>query len=66
MKVDEQILNIKLLDPYVVNILKKEGWSENRYYDMKYWIHELTIEGYVYFEYALDILLVSCKLSIKK
>lgn len=56
MKVDEHILNIKLLDPYVVNILKKGGWSENRYYDMKYWIHELTIEGYVYFEYALDIL----------
>ena len=56
MKVHEQILNIKLLDPYVVNILKKGGWSEDRYYDMKYWIHELTIEGYVYFEYALDIL----------
>ena len=49
-------MNIKLLDPYVVNLLKMKGWSENRYYDIKYWIDELTIEGYVYFDYALDIL----------
>ena len=50
------MLNIKLLDPYVVSLLKKGGWSENRYCDVKYWIDKLTIEGYVCFDYALDIL----------
>ncbi len=49
-------MNIKLLDPYVVSLLKKGGWSENRYCDVKYWIDKLTIEGYVCFDYALDIL----------
>jgi len=50
------MLNIKLLDPYVVSLLKKGGWSENRYCDVKYCIDKLTIEGYVCFDYALDIL----------
>ena len=50
------MLNIKLLDPYVVSLLKKGGWSENIYCDVKYWIDKLTIEGYVCFDYALDIL----------
>ena len=50
------MLNRKLLDPYVVSLLKKGGWSENRYCDVKYWIDKLTIEGYVCFDYALDIL----------
>lgn len=49
-------MNKKLIDPYVLNLLKERGWSENRRYDVKYWVDELTAEGYVCFEYALEIL----------
>ena len=52
----EDILNTELLDPYVLNLMKERGWSENRWYDIKYWIEELTSEGYICFDYALEIL----------
>lgn len=49
-------MNAKLLDSYVLNLMKAGGWSESRRYDIKYWIEELTEDGYVCFDYALDIL----------
>lgn len=36
--------------------MKAGGWSENRKYDVKHWIDELTAEGYSCFGYALEIL----------
>lgn len=52
----DDILNAELIDSYVLDLMKESGWSENRRYDVKYWIDELTAEGYVSFEYALEIL----------
>lgn len=49
-------MNTELIDPYVLNLLKERGWSEKRRYDVKYWVDELTSEGYVCFEYSLEIL----------
>lgn len=49
-------MNTELIDPYVLNLMSGRGWSENRRYDVKYWIDELTAEGYICFEYALEIL----------
>lgn len=49
-------MNIELLDSYVLGLMKESGWHEGRRYDIKKWIDELTAEGYVCFDYALEIL----------
>lgn len=40
----------------MLKIMREGGWNENRWYDTKYWIEELTKEGYVCFDYASEIL----------
>ncbi|MBD5499409.1 MAG: hypothetical protein HDR11_16960 [Lachnospiraceae bacterium] len=49
-------MNAELIDSYVLNLMKERGWSEDRRYDVKYWIDELSSEGYICFDYALEIL----------
>lgn len=49
-------MNTKLLDLYVVQILKENGWYESRNYNIAYWMNQLTQEGYVSFNYAIEIL----------
>jgi len=49
-------LDTALIDPYVLNLMRERGWSESRKYDIKYWLDELTAEGYICFKYASEIL----------
>jgi hypothetical protein len=50
------MLDIKILDPYVLNILKEHGWYQDRRYDISDWLNTLSSEGYTSFEYAETIL----------
>lgn len=45
-----------LLDPYVVSVLEKSGWNENRKIDISSWKAVLVDEGYSIFSYAEEIL----------
>lgn len=47
---------VELLDKYVLNVLKKSGWSRDRKKDIHHWIQILTEEGYIVNEYAQIIL----------
>lgn len=49
-------MNTSTLDIYVIKILRKNGWIENRKYDISSWIKCLTAEGYVIHDYAYSIL----------
>lgn len=49
-------MNAELLDPYVLEVMRAGGWNENRWYDTKGWIDELTKEGYICFDYVVEIL----------
>lgn len=44
------------IEPYIVNILKKQGWNPNRQYDLEYWLSELGEEGYKINDYAYSVL----------
>ena len=49
-------MNTELLDKYVVDVLRKHGWSEGRKRDITYWIRVLTEEGYIVNDYAKSVL----------
>lgn len=49
-------MNVKELDEYVIKVLKKNGWNEDRKYDADEWIKKLSAEGYCINEYAKEIL----------
>jgi len=50
------MLDITKLDPYVLNILEKQGWYPGRTYDFSRWLDSLSQEGYVCFDYAEQVL----------
>ena len=47
-----------LLDPYVVSVLEKSGWNENRKIDISSWKAVLVDEGYSIFSYAEEIFII--------
>ncbi len=47
---------VELLDKYVINILKENGWNKNRRQDIQSWIKILSKEGYIVNDYARDVL----------
>lgn len=47
---------VKMLDEYVIHILRENGWSEHRKQDIQPWIKILSEEGYVVNDYAQAIL----------
>ena len=49
-------MNISLLDPYVVKVLKDSGWFEGRKVNITPIIEALENEGYICFEYAREVL----------
>lgn len=49
-------MNSALIDKYVIELLKKNGWYKGRKVDISFWINELSKEGYSCFEYAIEIL----------
>ena len=49
-------MNTELLDKYVVDVLRKHGWSEGRKRDITYWIRVLSKEGYIVNDYAQSVL----------
>lgn len=44
------------LDEYVLNVLKKCGWSDYRNQDITHWIQVLSEEGYIVNDYAQSVL----------
>lgn len=46
----------EFLDEYVLNILKKSGWSDDREQDITSWIQILSEEGYIVNDYAQSVL----------
>lgn len=46
----------ELLDGYVLNVLKKSGWSNDRKQDINTWIQVLSQEGYIVNDYAQSVL----------
>lgn len=49
-------MEISRITPYVITVLKENGWHEGRKYDIGYFRETLCAEGYVLFEYAQEIL----------
>lgn len=49
-------MELSRIDPYVNTVLKENGWHEDRKYDIGYFKEILCAEGYVFFEYAQEIL----------
>lgn len=49
-------MNIKLLDEYIVKVLKESGWSEGRKQNICSWVEILSEEGYIINDYAQVIL----------
>jgi len=49
-------MDIKLLDPYVLSVLKKSNWFEARKVNVDSLIEQLESEGYRCFEYARKVL----------
>jgi len=49
-------LNIDLIDPYVVKVLKANNWTMDRKIDIVPVIEQLKGEGYQCFEYAKEVL----------
>ena len=47
---------VDLVEKYIVDILKKEGWHINRKYNATFWISKLEEEGYRINDYAHRIL----------
>jgi len=52
----EDLLNITQMNPFVIRILRKHGWYEERNYDISAWLQALSRDGYESFEYAEQIL----------
>lgn len=50
------MLNFIKINPYVLNLLKEQGWHSEREYNISYWIELLSKEGYVCFDYAEKLL----------
>ena len=44
------------LDEYVLNILRKSGWSDDREQDITSWIQILSEEGFIVNDYAQSVL----------
>ncbi len=55
----------EFLDEYVLNVLKKSGWSDDRKQDITLWIQVLSEEGYVINDYAQAILIELGNLQIR-
>lgn len=49
-------MNNEFLDEYVLNILKKGGWSDDRKQDITSWVEILSEEGYIINDYAESVL----------
>lgn len=49
-------MDIKFLDEYVLKILRKSGWSDNRKQDITSWVEILSKEGYIINDYAEFVL----------
>lgn len=59
-------MNLEKINPYTHEILKKNGWYENRKYDISFWLSELTEEGYKINSYAKSILEELGDISIRE
>ncbi len=46
----------ELIDEYVLDVLKKSGWNNERKQDISYWVRVLTKEGYIINDYAQSVL----------
>lgn len=49
-------MNNEFLDEYVLKILKKSGWSDDRKQDITSWVEILSEEGYIINDYAESVL----------
>lgn len=49
-------MNSLLIDKYVIELFEKNGWYKGRMFDISFWINELSKEGYICFDYAIEIL----------
>lgn len=49
-------MNLEKICQHTYEILEKNGWHENRTYDISFWLSELTEEGYQINSYAKSIL----------
>lgn len=53
---DKGIMNITLIDKYVLRIFEKNGWHSNRQFEYAdKWIKEIEKMGYYCFDYAKRI-----------
>lgn len=46
----------EILDEYVLNVLKRSGWHEDRKIDINAWLQVLSEEGYIVNDYAKSVL----------
>lgn len=46
----------EILDEYVLNVLKRSGWHEDRKIDINAWLQVLSGEGYIVNDYAKSVL----------
>lgn len=49
-------MNNEFLDEYVLKVLKKSGWSDDRKQDISSWVEILSEEGYIINDYAESVL----------
>lgn len=49
-------MNNEFLDEYVLKVLKKSGWSDDRKQDITSWVEILSEEGYIINNYAESVL----------
>lgn len=49
-------MNNEFLDEYVLDVLKRSGWSDDRKQDITSWIKILSEEGYIVNDYAESVL----------
>lgn len=49
-------MNSEFLDKYVLEVLKKSGWSDGRKQDITSWVEILSEEGYIINDYAESVL----------
>ncbi len=47
---------IQRINEHSINVLKKNGWYQDRKYDISYWVGQLEREGYSINKYAAQIL----------
>ena len=53
---EDLIMNSRFVNTYVLNILKLHGWYEDRKINISQWIKILGEEGYVCFDYAIEVM----------